>query len=331
MKYARGKSAVVIAVAALLLSGCSTVRNFYLDRPGEVARQPDHMMPHKDQLNLKGPVKFVTYLVNRRDFTGQEVTDELTLSFNQKGYITEIRGEERLLKKYGQVRHWNLPPNTRIRYQDDDVLDKISDGGENPRYSFVGEPHHYGKNSNNLKGFYIDHVRDGGTSAEKKYRTLEYMVYAGPRYMALKRNNQEPDQTEARIFEFDREDRLVKVYSYEGNYPVDLDPYEAMSNPLDNRFIIEKEYDYDFKGRLVRVADAKNLGRYKTEWRYNYILNTDFPGMVASFNDEGQPLNSTNYSNYSKDQHENWVERTAAVKNGTETTEKRVITYFETE
>lgn len=323
---------LLITIAALLaLSGCTMLRNAYLQRPEEVGRQPTHLMPHKDQLYLKGPVKRVTYYVTRPDFTGSQSTSEAIISFNKNGYVTEITGDERLLKTYDLLQHWDLPANTRISYYRDTVLDTMETANPSHQYEYKAEPLEYSEKTGNLKSFVFKHTRNRDTSSEKKYRTLNYMIYAHDRYMVLEVDNRKREETQASIYEF-QGPRLHKVYVHENDYPLDKAPAEALGSPLNYRFSIARQIDYDHQGRVSRVLNTKDKGLYQTEERYSYFINSDFPKRVTNTTGQGAQQFQVSYSAYEKDAYDNWTSREVVStyrRGDKEGNDKRVIEYYE--
>ena len=321
----------------LALSGCSsmssinesisrTFKNFYTNKPDVVGRQPTHLMPHKKQLFLNGPVKKVSYFITRPDFSGTQITDELQIEFNQAGFITQITGNKKALGSNGFLKYWNLPANTKIKYDKNNVLEKISSAKSSHQYEYEGGPEEYSEKTGNMRSVVLSHVQN----SEQKYRTLDYMVYAGNRYMVLSRDNRKREKTAARIYEY-KNDRLHKVYLHENDYPLDKKPSEALQNPLKYRFSLEKQIDYDLQGRINHVMSSQRKGALISEDRISYYINSKNPKRLTNVNGTGSQQYRIKYSDYEQDQNENWVSRrviTTYRRGDKEGSDKRVIEYY---
>lgn len=305
----------------------SKFRGLYSKAPSEVGRQPTHLMFHKDHLALKGPIKKVTYQFTRPDFTGTQVTEKTTLEFNTAGFITRITGKATALKENGFLQYWDLPANAEIIYNKKNALISARSAEKNKKYSFKGGAEEYAEDTGNLKSWVLEHtVKD-----RKKYRTLDYMIYAGDRYMVLSRDNRKPEENIARVYVFDQLNRLRKVYLHENSYPLDKKPSVAMRDPLKYRFNVEKEINYDKKGRINHVMASKRKGAVITEDRISYDLRTGLPKRATKLNGTGAQQARTRYKDYKVDDIGNWTERrvTTSYRRGDkEGVDLRNITYF---
>ena len=84
------------------------------------------------------------------------------------------------------------------------------------QYSYKGGPESYSEKTGNLRTVALNHT----LNSDQKYRTLDYMIYQGNRYMVLSKDNRKREKTVARIYEY-KNDRLHKVYLHENDYPLD--------------------------------------------------------------------------------------------------------------
>ena len=323
-----------------LLLGCSTMSNinnsisdkfrgFYSNKPDTIGKQPTHLMPHKDQLFLKGPVKSASYFFTRPDFTGTQVTNEVHLDFNRDGYVTKITGSPKALKENGFLKYWELPPNTELIYDKNNAIDQIRTAESSHQYEYKGGPEEYGEKTGNLKSLVFEHIDNN----DQKYRTLDYMIYGGNRYMVLSVDNRERDETVARIYEY-QNGRLHKVYLHENNYPLDKKPSLALQDPLKYRFTLVKQIDYDLKGRIHHTMTSKRQGALITEDRISYNLKSDLPKRLTNINGTGAQQYRIRYKDYETDQNENWINRkvTTSYRRGNrEGNDIRKIEYFELE
>lgn len=330
---------IVFGIMLFTLNACSTVekandgisgafRSLYSKTPSNVGRQPKHRMFHKDQLALKGAVKQVQYLFTRPDFTGTQVTEKVILDFNPAGYITRIQGQPTKSQDNGYLKYWELPANTEIIYNKNNALEAIRSIGKSNQYNYKGGPEEYNEKTGNLKSFVLEHTE----SNDRKYRTLDYMIYADDRYMVLSRDNRKPEETVARIYQFDVKHRLHKVYLHENNYPLDKKPSLAMSDPLKYRFNVEKQIDYDNQGRINHVMSSKRKGALISEDRISYDLRTGLPKRATNINGTGAQQSRTRYKDYILDDKGNWTERrvTTSYRRGDkEGVDLRVIEYYE--
>lgn len=333
------KRAGILLIPALL-SACSTMssinesigstfRNFYTDKPDVVGRQPTHMMPNKDQLFLKGPVKSASYYFTRPDFTGTQVTNEVHLEFNRAGYITRITGSEKALTDNGFLKYWNLPANTKIIYDKNNALEFMGSAEDSHRYEYKGGPEQYSEKTGDLRSVILEHI----DNSEQKYRTLDYIIYGSNRYMTLSVDNRKRDETVARIYEY-KNGRLHKIYLHENNYPLDKKPSLALQDPLKYRFTLVQQIDYDLKGRINHTMTSKRQGALITEDRISYNIKSDLPKRVTNINGTGAQQYRIKYSDYEKDQNENWISRkvvTTYRRGDKEGNDIRKIEYFEPE
>lgn len=329
-----------LAAILLLLGGCTTIsnindnisskfKNFYTNKPDVVGRQPTHLMPHKKQLFLNGPVKRVSYFITRPDFSGTQITDELHIEFNQAGFITQITGNKKALAINGFLKYWSLPANTQIEYDKNNVLEKISSAKSSHQYEYEGGPEEYSEKTGNMRSVILTHVQN----SKQKYRTLDYMIYAGNRYMVLSKDNRQREKTVARIYEYEN-DRLHKVYFHENDYPLDKKPSEALQEPLKYRFTLEKQIDYDLQGRINHVMSSQRKGALISEDRISYHINSKNPKRLTNVDGTGSQQYRIKYSDYEQDQSENWISRkviTTYRRGDKEGSDKRTIEYFETE
>ena len=334
------KKLVGLLLPIIALTGCSamgglgdkvskTFKNFNSNRPEVVGRQPTHLMPHKDQLFLNGPVKSISYLVTRPDFTGTQVTTETHIEFNRSGYITKITGSEDSLKDDGFLKYWDLPANTKITYDEGNILEKLESAESSHQYEYTGGPEEYSEKTGNLRSVVLTHT----LNSEQKYRTLDYMIYAGNRYMVLSKDNRKREDTVARIYEY-KNGRLHKVYLHENNYPLDKKPSDALSDPLKYRFTLVKQIDYDHKGRINHTMVSKRQGAFITEDRISYHIKSNNPKRVTNINGTGAQQYRIKYTDYETDQNDNWVTRkvTTTYRRGDkEGSDTRKIEYFEPE
>lgn len=331
------KKSIGLVIVLLTLSGCSTMRdgisskfrNFYTNKPEVVGQQPLHLMPHKKQLFLNGPVKKVSYLITRPDFSGTQVTDEVHIEFNRSGFITQITGNAEALETNGFLKYWNLPANTKIVYDDNNVMERISSAHNSHQYEYKGGPEEFNAKTGDLRSVVFNHV----LNTEQKYRTLDYMIYSNNRYMVLSKDNRKREDTVARIYEFEN-DRLSKVYFHENDYPLDKKPSLALQDPLKYRFTLEKKIDYDIQGRINHVMTSQRKGALISEDRISYHINSNNPKRVTNINGTGAQQYRIKYSDYEQDQSENWVSRkviTTYRRGDKEGADIRKIEYFEAE
>jgi hypothetical protein len=327
-----------LAAVLLTLGGCSTMsnindnisstfRNMYSNKPEVVGRQPLHLMPHKKQLFLHGPVKTVSYFITRPDFSGTQITDEVHIEFNREGYMTQITGNKKALRTNDFLKYWNLPANTKIEYDENNVLDKIASAKGSHQYEYKGGPEEYSEKTGNMRSVILNHV----LNSEQKYRTLDYIIYSGNRYMVLSKDNRKREQTVARIYEFEN-DRLHKVYFHENDYPLDKKPSQALQDPLKYRFTLEKQINYDLQGRIHHVMSSQRKGALISEDRISYHINSKNPKRVTNVNGTGSQQYRIRYSDYEQDQNENWVSRkvvTTYRRGDKEGSDTRKIKYFE--
>ena len=331
------KKSLSLAALLLTLVGCSTIgqindnifnkfRSFYTNKPELSSRQPKHLMPHKKQLFLKGPVKKITYSITRPDFSNIQTTNKVHITFNRAGFITEITGDSKVLRINDLLKYWNLPPNTKIEYDKNNVLKKISNAKKNHLYEYEGGPETFNKKTGNMRSVILNHI----VNSERKYRTLDYMIYAGNRYMVLSKDNRKREKTVARIYEFTK-DRLHKLYIHEDDYPLDKNPILALQDPLEHNFILKKLISYDLQDRINYVMTSQQKGARTSEEHISYHINSKNPKYLTNINGLGLQQYRIQYSDYKPDPHNNWVSRKVVISdqgNNKEGNDIRKIKYF---
>ena len=329
--------AIGLGFVVLSLSACSTISSFnesvsssvkglYSNKPEVIGNQPLHLMPHKDQLAISGPVKKVSYFFTRPDFTGSQETEQVHLEFNESGYITRVTGSPKALETGDFIKYWDLPENTALHYDKNDLLDKIENAEDEYRHTFVGKPERYNEKNGDLKSFVFTHTQN----EEKKYRTLDHMIYAGSRYMVLSKDNRKREKTKAKIYEY-KDGRLHKVYVHEEDYPLSKKPSASLRDPTRNDFRLEKEINHDLKGRVYRVMTSMRKGALVSEDRISYEINSNLPKQIINIDGKGAQQYRTRFNAYETDEHGNWISRkviTSYRRGDKEGSDRREIEYY---
>lgn len=325
----------LITTAAATLSGCfglgDSIRNLAIDKPSNIGKQPVHVLFNKNHLQLKGNVKEVTYSFLRLGPTGQQENTKVTFTFDKKGRIETLEGNQRALDNFGLLKFVDIPNYSEFDYAGHGGIKNIEHYDKDKRQYFKAKPQLFGKKTGNLRSITYNRTDNKKTNAERSYRTLEHMVYAGNRYLQLTVNNEDPDYTHAKVVST-LNNRLLREYDRVAHYDTQKNKHiDVINAPLNHEFKLIREQRYDRLGRLVERVVNKQGGNYVIRDNIRYRLKGNEPEQIVTRDSVGMEKRRAQFSAYQTDAQDNWISRTSVVmQQGSERAGKdtRTIEYY---